>query len=71
MLYQLLHKVFGWDYIQWRNSADSGISRIHTGYSDHPYYWVYKITENAKQVQTKEQVLWLTCNPEKYMDRED
>lgn len=29
MMYKLLNKLFGWDYIQWKNTVDSGIARIH------------------------------------------
>lgn len=64
--YKILNKLFGWDYVQWKNSADQGIARVHVDSLDRVYYWRYKITKVADIIQHKDSVLWLTCHPSKY-----
>lgn len=64
--YKLLNKLFGWDYIQWRNTADNGIARVHLGFNGEVYYWRYKLTEVADKILEKEQVIWLTCEPKTF-----
>lgn len=66
MIYQLLNKIFGWDYIQWRNPADQGVARVHLDGAGVAWYWRYKITRIADRIADADQVLWLTCSPEKY-----
>ena len=67
-MYKLWHKLFGWDYVAWRNSADQGISRVHTDGDGVAFYWRYKSTKVADRIKTREDVLWLTCTPEKYLE---
>lgn len=69
-MYLILHFLFGWDYICWRNSAASGIARIHKDYEGNLYYWRYKITNVLDMIYTKDQVLWLTCPANKYFPNE-
>lgn len=66
MKYKLCHKLFGWDYIQWRNSADQGIARVHKDYTGKVWYWRYKNTKVADRIINPDSVLWLTCSPDKY-----
>lgn len=66
MIYQTLNWLFGWDYIQWRNSVDSGIARIRIDGMGRVWYWRYKNIKLADYVNKPEDVLWLTCNPNKY-----
>jgi len=66
MIYPLLHKLFGWDYIIWSNSCDQGISRIRKLPDGTIWYWQYKITRVAVTFPTHHRVIWLTCKPEKY-----
>ena len=70
MKYQLFHKVFGWDYIVWKNTADQGIARVQTLPSGEVYYWRYKLTKVVDIVKNSDQVLWLTCSPAKYFSSE-
>lgn len=70
-MYILLNKLFGWDYVYWRNSADHGIARVHSTFYGVPYYFRYKntrlidtITQHRVNLGT---ILFLTCPPEKYL----
>lgn len=65
-MYRLLHRLFGWDYIAWENNADEGIARVHVDGGGRVFYWRYKSTNVADIIKRPEQVLWLTCKPEKY-----
>ncbi len=65
MLYKILHKVFGWDYIYWENSADNGVARVHI-INNGVFYWRYKNTQVLDEINDITQVLWLTCSPNKY-----
>lgn len=66
MIYQLLHKMFGWDYIHWHNSCDRGVARVHLDGAGIVWYWRYKLINVADRIAAADQVLWLTCSPEKY-----
>jgi hypothetical protein len=67
-MYKLYNKLFGWDYIQWTNTAASGVSRVFNDGNKRACYFRYKITGLVDEIKTKEQVFWLTCEPDKYMD---
>jgi hypothetical protein len=56
MIYKLWNKIFG--------------SRVHLDGVGKPFYWRYKITSVADRINNKDQVLWLTCKPEKYVKGE-
>ena len=68
MLYRLKHKIFGWDYIAWKNSADQGIARVHKDHNSVVWYWRYRSTRLLDRIEKPEQVIWLTCPPSKYFD---
>lgn len=68
-MWELWNKLFGWDYIQWRNSAASGIARVKTDGNGVAWYWRYKITNVVDRITDKDQVIWLTCEPKKYMTK--
>lgn len=68
MIYRILHLLFGWDYIQWRNTADRGIARVRVDGLGHVWYWRYRSTNLADLISDPEEVLWLTCKPNKYFD---
>lgn len=70
MLYNLLNRVFGWDYIWWKNSVAYGIARVHVDALGNPYYWRYKGTKCLDKINSSNQVVWLTCNPNKYIKNE-
>lgn len=64
--YTILNKLFGWDYVAWKNNADSGIARVRNDGIGRTYYIRYKITKVIDIVSDPEKVIWLTCKPEKY-----
>lgn len=66
-MWKILHKLLGWDYIQWHNFADAGIARVHSDGMGRAWYWRYKNIRVADEISKPEQVLWLTCEPSKYM----
>lgn len=66
MIYSILHLLFGWDYIQWRNTADRGVARVRVDGMGRVWYWRYRSTKVADFISKPEQVLWLTCSPDKY-----
>ena len=66
-MYKLLNYMFGWDYIAWNNYCDSGIARVHKAVDGRVWYWRYKITNVMDEVKTTDQVMWLTCHPDKYL----
>jgi hypothetical protein len=65
-MYKLLHVLFGWDYVAWRNSADQGIARVYEGKCGRVYYWRYRSTRLFDIIEKPEHVLWLTCDPSRY-----
>jgi ribosomal protein L24E len=66
-MYILLNWLFGWDYVQWSNSVTSGLARIHVDGNGRVFYWRYKTTKVADLIREPDQVLWLTCSPDKYL----
>jgi hypothetical protein len=65
-MYKLKNKLFGWDYIQWNNSADNGIARVILLKDGKIGYWRYRTTCVFDEIKSPEQVRWLTCHPIKY-----
>lgn len=66
MMYKLLNKLFGWDYIYWQNCADQGVARVHKAIDGTVYYWRYKSIKCADIIHEYHNVMWLTCKPGKY-----
>jgi hypothetical protein len=69
-MWRLMHKLFGWDYVQWRNATDQGIARVHVEGTGRVWYWRYKGSHVADVIADRRQVLWLTCKPGKYMQQD-
>lgn len=65
-MYKLLHKLFGWDYIQWQNEADHGIARVIIDISGRVCYWRYKGIRVLDEITDPKKVYWLTCSSHKY-----
>lgn len=63
-----LGRLFGYDYIAWRNSADQGIARVHKDGNGRVWYWRYRVTGVWDVIHEADQVIWLTCAPSKYLD---
>lgn len=66
-MYKLLNFIFGWDYICWSNSADDGIARVFKSKCGKVIYYRYKVTKVIDVINNKDQVIWLTCEPSKYL----
>jgi hypothetical protein len=74
MMWRLWHKLFGWDYIYWQNSADSGIARVVSAPDGSIWYYRYRnigVIDQVPDPRLKhplyiKPVIWLTCKPEKY-----
>ncbi|MCA2570671.1 MAG: hypothetical protein IM527_04670 [Microcystis sp. M42BS1] len=66
MMYRVLHKLFGWDYIQFRDGSHCGISRVHVDGLGRPYYWYDKSIKLADFIRDPKKFVWLTCTPYKY-----
>ncbi len=69
MLYQLLHRLFGWDYVQWSNSCSHGVASVHVDGMGRPFFWRYKVTKVADLIINPDKEIWLTCSPAKYAPR--
>jgi len=65
-MYKLKNLLFGWDYVQWNNSADSGIARVFKTKDGRVVYWRYRNISVLDEIANQEQVYWLTCSPAKY-----
>ena len=70
MSYRILNWMFGWDYVQWSNCVASGIGRVHLDGMGRAFYWRYRSIGVADRIHKPEEVLWLTCSPDKYFEAE-
>ena len=71
-MYKLWHYLFGWDYILWKNSLYSGISRVRILPNGDAYFLTYGRKELLNNITTGkgsgEYVAeWLTCDKSKYI----
>lgn len=68
-MWVILNWLFGWDYVCWKNSAASGIAKVHTSPDGEVYYWRYKSIAllDILPPELGQSVVWLTCKPEKYI----
>jgi hypothetical protein len=53
LMYRLLNRLFGWDYIAWRNTCDQGIARIHKDGNGVLFYWRYKTLPYRSRSQSQ------------------
>jgi len=67
-MYKLLHKLFGWDYIHWQNTADEGVARVRKLPDGRVVYWRYRFVSVMDDIKEAKQVRWLTCKPSKYLN---
>jgi len=65
-MYKLKKLLFGWDYIYWSNSCDNGIAKIFITKCGKIVYYRYKITKLIDVIKNPNEVIWLTCHPNKY-----
>jgi len=66
MIYKLISRIFGHDYIKWSNSCDRGTARVIIGKNGKIGYWRYKAISVFDVIHKPEQVKWITCKPSKY-----
>jgi len=64
--YKILNRLFGWDYVYWKNLVDQGVARVIVLPSGELAYWRYKNSEILDVIKSPDQVIWLTCTPDKY-----
>lgn len=64
--YKILNMLFGWDYVVWKPFLVSGVSRIHQEKGTGRVYYFQQHNKAYEIVTSKNQVVWLTCSPEKY-----
>jgi hypothetical protein len=69
MLYKLLNKYLGFNYIYWEDSCAQNVARVHVSADGKVWYWRYKNTKVIDIIQKPDQVLWLTCSPELYFPK--
>lgn len=69
-MYKIWNFLFGYDYIVWKNSADSNIARVHRGLDGKVWYYRYRLTYVIDKIKDKNEVIWMTCKPEKYLTDE-
>ena len=67
MLYNIMNLLFGYDYIIWKNTADSGIARVYVDKDGTVFYWRYKCTNVVDIMTNPKEYIWLTCNSNKYL----
>jgi len=76
-LYKILNWIFGWDYVAWKNENDSrmrGIVRIFidgTGKCRYDKNIYMNFEANFVEIKNADEVVWLTCKPEKYLNNEE
>lgn len=68
MMYKLLNRYFGWDYILWKNTASTGISRVIICPDETLGYWRYRSIKVFDKIEKSSDVIWLTCKPSKYIN---
>lgn len=66
MIYKLLNKLFGWDYVIWSYSGDHGIARVQVDGMRRVWRWHFKPTRWYEFIEDPTEVIWLTCSPNKY-----
>ena len=67
-MWRLLHYLFGWDYIAWKEIGSEGISRVHHGHNGKPWYFRFTTLDVVDEIEDPNQVVWLTCSSDKYME---
>lgn len=77
-MWRVFNWLFGWDYIYWQNSCDSGVARVHKSPDNTVWFWRYKTTHvmdtiniEGKTSQRFPPVIWLTCSKDKYFTLEN
>lgn len=72
-MYRIWNLLFGWDYVHWRNTADTGIARIHRTPDSVVWYYRYKSTSCIDVITPAnwDSVVFLTCNRSKYFGNTD
>ena len=66
-MWKILHKLFGWDYINIRYpyaSISDRIARVYVDGEGNPYYWFHSTA--TKISDELNWITWLTCHPGKY-----
>lgn len=71
MIYKILHKIFGWDYVHWSSGAYSGIARVRVDGNGNPFIFRFGKQDVLKlynpPYNTVNIITWLTCSSNKYI----
>lgn len=68
-MWKLLNRLFGWDYVAWKNSCNSGIARVFVDGHGEPFCWPYNmlaVLEHINKPTGSYRFTWLTCSSDKY-----
>ena len=49
-MYKIYNYLFGWDYIQWSNTCDFGIARVHVLPDGKVVFWQYRGISVLQQI---------------------
>lgn len=63
----LLNKLFGWDYVQWKNTASDGIARCRLDGDGNFYFYPYSTLNVLVKIPTHYELTFLTCPRSKYI----
>ncbi len=68
MIWRLMHKLLGYDYVQWSNCVDQGVARVFVDGDGVARYWRYRSTKVMDMADgSNSAVVWLTCKRSKYI----
>jgi len=68
VIYKILNKLFGWDYVLWENTCSKGVSRVRNDGDGVTYY--VSIVYGLSIIKRSYEVIWLTCPSSKYLKNE-
>ena len=63
---KILHKLFGYDFIQWENKDEIGIAKVVVLPNGKVAYQYKYHDRYVTMINNPNAVIWLTCKPEKY-----
>ena len=70
IMYRLLNKLFGWDYVYEAAYHSRGIYRVFVFPDGTVGYWAYQtMTHRLVIIRKPDDVTWLTCKPSKYLGK--
>lgn len=68
MIFRVLNFFLGWDYVSWDTALSCGVSRVYKSHDGIVYYFKCKYQKSVKVIHHPNEVIWLTCHPNKYFE---